>query len=412
MEGNSTGARRGFALTRSGQLGDAIVAIEQGRTRSLAEALALDAANPAQIKDEGRRVRYEETLEAFRQVQALVNTPLERQFTNAMHPVTEHELRRAVLEHAERYRKAQQAFEEVVTEIQQAHDPADFLQETIDAETIVEAARCCGQRHAIVYLVSTPWGGCAIATFSANAEKNLPAHVDMLDLPKLTDIFVADLIESDLGDEENTVIGGFNCAQSGNGFEQIVDIWEGETFYEQAMTLREVCITAGITSRLDRAAQEVLQESGLAYIFHKPTGDLSPGERRAITRPLGKLFLAYELERCIDILSEEIMRPVATWLGEKGIASVTLIPCGWLAAFPLSAAQLASGQTFGDRFITSMAPSARALSQARRDTILRSGLYALGNAKPKTKPLPWGEAEAFTLFHLAQGLKLHAEVKV
>lgn len=412
-EGNSTGARLGFALTRCGLLEDAIVAIEQGRTRSLAEALALAAAEPALIKDERRRARYEEALETFRQVQALVNSPLETQFpSDAAHPVTEHELRRGLLEHAERYRKARQAFEEVVTEIQQAHDPADFLQESINAHVILEASTHCGEQHAIVYLVSTPWGGYAIAAFGANAEKNRPAHVDMLDLPKLTDIFVVELIESDLGDEETTVIGGFNCAQSGNGFAQIVDIWAGETFYEQAMTLREVCMTAGRTSMLDRAAQEVLQESGLAPLLHKPTEALRPGERRAIARPLGERFLAYELERCMDMLGEEVMRPLAHWLDEKRVASVTLIPCGWLAAFPLSTAQLAPGQTFADRFTTSVAPSARALARAKQDSTPRSGVYALGNAEARTKPLPWGEAEAFTLFHLARGMKLHAELKV
>ena len=160
-------------------------------------------------------------------------------------------------------------------------------------------------------------GGVAIAAFSANPEKNIPTHFAMLDLPDLTDIFVVNLLESELGDEENTIIGGFSCAQRGNGFEQIVDVWEGATFYEQAMTLHEVCIETATISTLDQAAQEVLKDGSLAHCLNKLPKELSSGERKAITRPLSNLFLQYELARCLDILGTEVMRPVATWLVKK-----------------------------------------------------------------------------------------------
>ena len=72
-------------------------------------------------------------------------------------------------------------------------------------------------------------------------------------------------------------------------------------------------------------------------------------------------FLRVELARSLAMLADAALRPLADWLQEQGVTSVTLIPCGELAAFPLAAAEVAPGITFGERFPTSIAPSARSL---------------------------------------------------
>jgi len=92
--------------------------------------------------------------------------------------------------------------------------------------------------------------------------------------------------------------------------------------------------------------------------------------------------------------------------------SLTLVPCGSLAAFPLEGTLLGDGRTLGETLPTSIAPGARALLHEQRTTSPRTGIYALGNPYPTQQNLRWGEAEAFTLAELGKGLQGFASVKV
>ena len=55
--------------------------------------------------------------------------------------------------------------------------------------------------HGLVYLLSTPWGGMALAALSANPVM-VPSRARLLPLPDLTSDFVSDLIQAELSDLE------------------------------------------------------------------------------------------------------------------------------------------------------------------------------------------------------------------
>ena len=65
-------------------------------------------------------------------------------------------------------RSAQADLDTAVAEIRAANDPADFLRDDLDMAAIWRAASRGPAGHALVYLLSTPWGGMALAALSAN----------------------------------------------------------------------------------------------------------------------------------------------------------------------------------------------------------------------------------------------------
>ncbi|MBA2393073.1 MAG: hypothetical protein H0V70_10050, partial [Ktedonobacteraceae bacterium] len=75
-EGGDAAIRLGYALHRLGHINDAAVAMERGRARGLAEALAFDAADPALITDEERKAHYRTARANLVQVQADLHAPL------------------------------------------------------------------------------------------------------------------------------------------------------------------------------------------------------------------------------------------------------------------------------------------------------------------------------------------------
>ena len=77
-EGRDAAISDGFALTRMGQVVDAAVAIERGRARGLAEAFALDAADPERISNVERRARYIAARQQFIAAQGALNESLSR----------------------------------------------------------------------------------------------------------------------------------------------------------------------------------------------------------------------------------------------------------------------------------------------------------------------------------------------
>ena len=111
-----------------------------------------------------------------------------------------------------------------------------------------------------------------------------------------------------------------------------------------------------------------------------------------------------ELGQRLDWLAEAALRPLAVWLQQEGVARMTLIPCGILAAFPLLTIPLNAiddePQALADCCIASIAPGARALLTDEPAHEPRTGVAALGNPYPTHQSLPWGEAEVLTLAQL------------
>ncbi len=405
-EGRDAAIRDGFALARLGRVAEAAVTIERGRASGLAEAMQFNAADPDRISNAERRARY--TIAR----RALVATQATLQSTLPAGP-SEAGQRQILLAHTASYREARAAFESVIEEIRVAQDPADFLHDTLDAATIVKAAQRCGAGHALVYLAATPGGGMAVAAFASHpmhSDRQSASSFASLALPDLTEEFVSALIETHV-DISERVTGGFDCAQRGK-CHTLLQTWPGATFREQAEALHAACLAQGHTSTLDMAAQCMLAVPELAPLIDHSFTLLSQGSRSLLASTLNHAVLQRELQRCQSELRAVALEPLVAWLKQADIRSLTLVPCGSLAAFPLEGTVLGDGGTLGETLPTNIAPGARALLHEERPTSPRTGIYALGNPYPTQQNLRWGEAEAFALAELGKGLQRFASVKV
>ena len=405
-EGLSTAVHNGFALVRLGRAEEAAVAIERGRARGLAEAMALNAAEPTLIHNIERRERYIAARWQLIYAQEALNALSLTDFP-------ESERRRIMLGYIATCHTAQEAFNREVAEIRQAQDPPDFLVSTLDAATILRTAERYGQSHALVYLTATPWGGFALAALSASPHLGTDPHFAVLDLLRLTSDFVDDLVETKLDGETQRIIGGFAHPQEGRNPGFILHEREDGGLRELVEELVTACKVRGKASTLAVAARSALSMPALTPLAGKPLRTLSESELYRLSSAVGHFLLQLELKRCLDQLSSIVMRPLISWLCEEGVTSLTLIPCGRLAAFPLTAVPLADGRTIGETLITSVAPSVRSLLQSNgSNQVNRAAVYALGDPWPTNQRLVWGEAEALTLAKLARNLGIFADVKV
>jgi CHAT domain-containing protein len=402
-EGRATAIHDGFALTRLGKIEEAAVAIERGRARGLAEAMQFNTADPERISNPERRTRYATTRRAFVAAQALLQAPP---------PVDldENSQRQTMLGRTAAYRRARAAFNAVIEEIRAIQDPADFLHDTLDAATILKAAEGCGSGHALIYLAATPWGGVAVAAFSSQSGQSISSRFAALALPALTEELVKALIETRLDDSEY-VTGGFDCAQRGNAFE-LLQTWPGTTFRERADALHAVCVTKEHRGTIDAAAQFLLALPELTPLVDFTLTTLSEENCSLLASTLNHDVLQRELQHCQSVLTQAMLQPLIPWLHEAGVRSLTLVPCGRLAAFPLEGTPLTDGRTLGETLPTSIAPSARSLLRDEQIVWPRTGVYALGNPYPTQQNLRWGEAEAFTIAELGSRFDQITSVKV
>ena len=439
-EGENAAISNGFVLTRLSRLSEAAESIEGGRARGLAEAMALDAASPDRIQDRERRRRYEEARENFIAAQTALNRLFQQYddvpaaFPDQIIRVAEQMRRESDLTLTTSYHNAKAAFDAIVGEIHTAQDPADFLTVTIDAKAILHAAEACGPGHAIVYLAATRWGGIAVGALSSGIKVNTEEHPDIssrffvLDLPRLTEWCIKDLVQTRLEGGSGAIIGGYSPAQEYEGL-SMLGPWagKGRTFREMAMALHAGCQAAGKRSTLDAAAQEMLGDPEFVSVVDTSLDDTplsidmpvfidksKTAGLENLARKFWPVFLRYELERCFGVLSDLALSPLITSLLQRGVTSLTLIPCGLLAAFPLTAIPLADGRTVGETLPTSVAPSARSLSRYERSKDEhpedeRSGVYALGNPD---LTLDWSEFEAYVLKLLAQNLNIISKAAV
>ncbi len=390
QEGRDAGVRDSFVLAQLGRLEEAVVAVEQSRARALAEARALDAADPDRIGDPARRARYLEARQCLIDTQAELNRPLPDN-------LTEEEQRQADIARIDAFHQARVDFDATVSEIRAANDPAGFLHDDLTIDMIWQALAPLTSSHALAYLIATPWGGKALMAVK-DGPSGAAHRCVALDLPDLTYDFVADLIQIELQDRSRRVIGGFGHAQEGRGFSFISHIWPGASFAEKVANLKAACATTGQQSTLVSAAEEILQYPAIAALANAP---LTDAEYKQIDPTLSFAYLQHELRRCLPALAQAAMGKLASGLSDLGATGTTIVPCGALAAFPLLAALIDGETAFADVLPASLAPSARSLSHAAAPNVSREGVYALGDPWPTHQKLEWGEAEAQSIARLA-----------
>ncbi len=408
-DGRNAAIENGFALVHLSRIGEAAVSIERGRARGLAESMALDAASPSLILDLERRSHYEQARHQLIAAQAALNRPLLDEGSDSSQNMTSDAVERIQREQnlqlTEAYYQAKAEFDSVLNEIHQAQDLSFFLDMDIDEATILQATKQCALGHAIVYLAATPWGGVAVGAFGSNPALKTADRFRALDLPQLTDTFIADLIEKRLPDGNRPVISSFAIAQAGDGFDVFMQTWPGDTFRDRATALHAACEAVGETSTFDLAAQKMLQTSWLTELVDLPLTHMPASTYRRLAGAMKFYLLHYELQRCLNFMTRVAMRSLAEWLQHEGVTSCTLIPCGLLAAFPIIAAEVVPGQTLGDLLVISIAPNARSLLGRSRQLTEQTRVYSLGNP---LKDDEWAEAEAITVARLARKIGLHS----
>jgi hypothetical protein len=402
----------GFALTRLDRIAEAAVALEQGRTLGLAETLKLKTADPDHIHNLERRQRYILAQQQFIHAQA----ELHRSFSAN---IPRSEQRSLLLKRAEVYRKTKKTLDYILAEIRIAADPKNFTGDAFDSAALRKTVEFLGTGHALVYLVATPWGGIAVAAFAPNL-LSPSAHFSVFDLPDMTDTFAHSFIQSELGPRTDQIISGFFHAQLGTGLSLLSDQewlaaheelqedgtvlvpgWENETFRQRTLSLSSKCKASGQISTLCKAAQTLLNNAELASLVDRPLNHMKEDDKNVLANTLDHYFLSEELQVTLDKLSACVFSPLVVWLQKQGASSLTLIPCGWLAALPLPATPLEDGRTLGETIPTSVAPSARSLLQNQEtQKVNRSGVYTIGDPRPTRQELPWGEAEALTIAKL------------
>lgn len=393
-DGRDAGTRQAYALGRLGRLEEALIAVERGRARALAEARALAAADPARITDVALRDRYTLARQRFLDAQAEVNRSWPADLPDA-------ERRAGEIERADAFRAAQRALSDVVAQIRDARDPADFLPTDVDRDAIWQATRRGATGFALVYLLATPWGGLALAALRDHSGAE---RAEALALPELTSAFTQDLLQTELAARSGNIVGGFGHAQEGRGLSFISYNWPGNTLAEKTAALGAACDQAGQSSTLREAAREILAYPALAALADLP---LDQDTYARIDPTFEHAYLQRELRRCLPRLGAAALRPLADWLLGLGATGLTLVPCGALATFPLTAAPIngeddpARWQTLGDALPATVVPSARTLRRAGEGHTLRSGVATLGDPWPTHQELRWGEAEAMTLATLS-----------
>ncbi len=409
IEIRDRGARQGFALIRLGELEKGIVAIERGQARIMTASLAIDTADPTQIKDPERRQRFIQARQAHVEAGIELNKPLSSDFL-------ENDRRKLEIERRDRFHVAQNTLYAVFDDIRTAHDPDNFTDDAPDIQMIFKAAARGGPGHALVYLMATPWGGMAVAAFNANPEQGTQTRIATLVLPGLRDDTIVHLMGVGLKQRGTPIIGGYYYAQDHLGYTLLLQDWRGVSFQGYAEDLNDACFREEKEGLLDRAAQDVLADAEVAHLVGQPLKSLEKDSKSKslLEGKFNDRFLKLEIQRVLDTLSQTEIPTMVDWLVAQGAKSLTLVPCGPLAALPITAVRCAKGLTLAEILPTSVAPNARSLIQqniVREEE--RSGVYALGDPGSKyQQSLLWANAQTLSTVKLAQKLKERGEQAV
>ena len=411
-----------FALAHLSRIPEAATALEKGRARFLAESMAVQWADSTRISNLELQMRYTKARDNLIAAQAMLNTPFLFNF-DPDSPLINQELNVALTDQELRsaaYRQARELFNTIIEDIKATYDLEEFMNTTIDSEIILAATENYGYNHAIVYLTATPWGGLAIAALATDPTSRKSSRFASLYLPELTYKLESDLVIRPLDEKIGShFIGGFGLALKGDRNDLLLRDWHGSTFRDRSASLNRMCVASQKKSTLNDVIQEVLNIEEFTYLgsqlmklFDQPMDEIKSDELALLQKTLHHTLLRRELKLCLNKLADIALSPLVIWLRKEGAKSFTLIPCGWLAIFPLLAADITPGQTSGDILTASIAPSARSLLSDAQDVLKRSGVYALGDPRPTTSALEWGEAEAHTLAKIARNMHLPVEVKV
>jgi CHAT domain-containing protein len=396
----------GYALLRLGRIEEATIALEMGRVRGLIQTFQLQV-KPS-IHDPLLRQRF---------ATAQADLSHARQVLSALEAQGSFEQCRAEerLEAIKVCRRKQQEFSDVLRLVSNTSAGWTLLaEEQFTIKPILQAARLCGAHHALVYLAATYHGGIAIAAIANDTSTN-DGHLYTLDLPELNYTLVRGLIQRT---HSTRIIGGYAYIQGDEALSLICKQWPAETLQSCVDALHITCQKAGVQSTLEQAAQTLLYDPACALYVNLPFDSALWKEHKAnIARQLSHLFLNAEFEHLSEVLAEHALRPLLAWLQKQGVHSTTLIPCGPLAALPLTAIPLDEHHCFADILPTSVATCARAFYLARAfssstSTHTRTGVYTLGDPRPTHQELYWGEAEAKMLWYLARRYDQQAKRRV
>ena len=426
--------RDAFALTQLKRSAEAAVTLEAGRGRELARAWAIEetetrgdgtetvaaARSTLSVGDDDPDGRYRAALAAVHAAQVALAS--RREPTDTTSVVTPRRsspsLVRTDLEQMQQLRRAEEALAVAVT-ARASRRTSTGYSIPLDAETLLHVATKIGPRHVLAYLAATPWGGVAIMAIAGDTDGNDTGRYAILGLPSLTYEFVTDLIETSLADGSTRAIGGFAHAQEGRTLECLWHDWRADTLSAQVAQLRDACAAWKQPSTLLDATSAALAIPDVALLAVKPLDTLDAHDVHLLANTLNAAFMEAELAQVGARLKPTLLQPLTAWLQDQGASGLTLIPCGWLAALPLTAMFCDEISTLGDCLPTSVAPCVRALLSAslvlpndRRGQNKRAGVFAVGNPHPTHQDLPWGEAEAFTLARLARQAGLPAGCRV
>jgi CHAT domain-containing protein len=393
-----------YALVQLGRVEEAILIHERGRARTLARARQLDSADPNQIGDSMLRQQFSAAHARLVAAQRDLNTPFPRD-------TPDEEKRKLRLARGEAFADAKADFDRVVTTIREQRDPADFLDDTVKPEIITRACARGGNAHALLFLISTLWGGMA---FMAQVGEDGDLRCKAIALPVMTSDFVSDeIIFRVASKDDRRIIGGYGNAQGDHGFILLQHQFPGATFAEKAHMLHDACVAAARQSALDDVAQAVVHDEkwheAIHWSIESAQKDPARVETlRTLVHHVNYAFLLAELRATLRDLSAPLAQPLARWLRSLGVTHATIIPGGILAGMPILAVPLdpslpvAKWETLGDAVTLSCAPSARSLLPAEITQARRSGFAGVGNPQPDDAPLKWGEAEPLTLRQIWQ----------
>jgi CHAT domain-containing protein len=406
--GRDVAARAGYVLAKTGRWSDAIVGIERARVRDLAAAIMFDNAAPEYVNDPDQQRRLREAKDAMIAAQRSVNA----------YSVTGFEQHRPeYLRATAEYHAAQQKYNQVIDEIRLVGESNVFSRTPLTSDTIFAAARQIGERHAIVYLMATPWGGMALAAYHGQC-------APPLELPGLTSERMDSLCANYLDGAHDKIIGGLAYAQTTNAL-QLLRRWHGRTPRESATHLWVQCAESNVTSTLNEAVQEVLEYKRFAELADKPYLTSRPdSEERAelekyqslakqfesLGGTLSQHFLQIELKRAIQAIEPELKR-LGDWLADRNISSVTLVTCGQLTMLPL-AVILGQHPRLVDKVPISITPGARVMVPRPTPSPPRSGVRSLGDTTPLAHPLPWSRRQAQLIEHIFKEGGVPSEKKV
>lgn len=169
----------------------AAITLERGRAQDLARTTALYLAAPERIKNPERRTRY---INARNQLEKTRATLAKMAALNHSETITI-ATRQNFLDCTSACAAAQRAFDEVITEIKETGDPAEFFATAVDRNILQQAVTQFGPGHTLVYLIALETiGGFALAVQAPRKPGDL-LHFEACMLPGLTSNLIQDLMK-------------------------------------------------------------------------------------------------------------------------------------------------------------------------------------------------------------------------